>query len=130
MIPTRYPDDPTIGNDEILWRRIHPDWIVPDQNTGRPRVSSAAFDNSSDGTPTSIHLAVVALHHGNSADIILESFPRYSMAALTAGNARNVGQGVLPAPQNNDPSHGYIAGEKTKRVKRSLAGACVWVGTP
>jgi hypothetical protein len=130
MIPTPYPDDPTIGNDAILWRRIHPFWIVADDNTGSLRVSSAAFDNSPDGTPTSVHLETVATAHGISADVILESFPGYCMAALSAGDARLVHQAVLRAPRNNDPSHGFIAGEKTKRVKKSLARVCVWVGTP
>ena len=130
MIPNQYPDDSTISNDAILWRRIHPAWIVADDNTGSLRVSSAAFDNSSDGTPTSVHLETVATAYGISADAILESFSGFGMASLTAGIARLVNQTVLPAPRNNDPSHGFIAGAKTKGVKKSLARACVWVGTP
>ena len=129
MIPTAYPDDPTIGSEANLWRRIHPLWIVPDENGGL-RVSSAAFDNSEDGTPTSIHLEAMALNHALLADVILKSFPGFSMAALTAGDARRANQAVLPAPRIDDPSHGFIAGAKTKSVKRSLARACVWVGTP
>ena len=36
-------DDPSIGDAEDLWRRVHPDQVVRDQNLGRVRPSSAAF---------------------------------------------------------------------------------------
>ena len=41
MTPTPYPDDPTIGNDAILWRRIHPLWIVA-YSASAARFNSAA----------------------------------------------------------------------------------------
>lgn len=59
MTDQSYADDPTIADDAALWRRIHPTWAVADENRGRLRVSSAAFEDSPDGSPTSILIADV-----------------------------------------------------------------------
>ena len=50
-------DDPTIPDLAELWRRIPPWHLVKDDNLGRVRPSSAAFDNHPNGSPMSVLLA-------------------------------------------------------------------------
>lgn len=125
-----YADDPTIADDSALWRRIPPKWVVPDDNRGGLRVSSAAFDNSEDGTPTSVHLADVASSIGRGPADILQRFVGYGLASLTSGQARGCGQAVGRDPLPDDPTHGFIAGPKPRSVKKRLSSACVWVIPP
>lgn len=125
-----HADDPTIADNSALWRRILPEWAVHDENRGSLRVSSAAFDNSKDGTPTSVHLAQVASELGRGPADILRRYASYGLAALTAGEARACGQLVGRDPLPDDPTHGYIAGPKPRSVKKRLAAAAVWVITP
>lgn len=130
MAELAYANDPTIADESVLWRRIPPRWAVLDENRGGLRVSSAAFDNSDDGTPTSVHLAEVASAVGLRPADILQRYDGYGMASLTAGQARGCGQAVGPDALPDDPTHGYIAGPKPKSVKRRLAAAAVWVISP
>jgi hypothetical protein len=54
-------DDPdSIPNPRRLFRRIHPDMIVMDQNSGQHRPTSANFSDSSDGTPMSVYVLEAA----------------------------------------------------------------------
>lgn len=120
-------DDSSVPDSEHLWRRIFPDWIVPDQNTGELRISSAAFSNSRDGSPTSVLLESKVRETGRTASDVLAAFPGYGLVSLTAGHARRCGQGVYPDPTPEEPAHACISGRKTHRVRRCLASSCTWV---
>jgi hypothetical protein len=65
------PDDPSIGPDTVLWRRIPPEWIVPHADGKGLRISSAAFDDSKDGDPMSVYIADVVEATGGSVDTVL-----------------------------------------------------------
>lgn len=53
---------------------------------------------------------------------LLSSMPEYGIATLTVGDARNFGQGVVKAPEPDDPSHVHVEGDKKKKsVQRGLA---------
>ncbi len=123
-------DDTTITNDSQLWRRIHPKWVVPDQNTGNLRVSSAAFDNSPDGSPTSVLLAYLVRETGRTAEDVITRFDSYALASITAGEARDCKQGVVHDADPNEPAHAYVFGQKTKAYKRCLARSAQWVISP
>lgn len=123
-------DDATIADDSELWRRIHPDWIVPNQNIHGLRVSSAAFDNSKDGSPTSVLMADLVQETGRDAQNVLAGFEGYALASITAGQARHCNQGVARDPLPEEPAHAYIFGEKKKTIKRCLAQHAEWVVSP
>ena len=125
-----YRDDVSISDDANLWRRIHPDWVVTDENRGGVRPSSAAFDDSDDGTPLSVVIEEAVLASGRDAAKILENYAGYSLAAFTAGAARANGQGVARTPTPEEPAHGSVFGKKTKSVKRRLSHASSWVIAP
>jgi hypothetical protein len=125
-----YSNDTSIADEADLWRRISPIWMILDENLGVWRVSSAAFDDSRDGTPLSVLLAEVVVAGGRSAQDLLSRFPGYCLAAITAGIARGCGQGVARTPLPEEPAHASVFGRKTKGVKKKLAKAATWVVAP
>ena len=130
MASERLVDDPSITNASELWRRVNPKWIVPDENTGNVRVSSAAFDNSPDGSPTSVLLADVVRETGRTARDVIAGFAGFALSSITAGEARSCRQGVARDPLPNEPAHAHLFGQKTKAVKRCLAQHAKWVVEP
>lgn len=125
-----YVDDPSIANDAVLWRRIHPTWKVRDDNSGGWRVTSAAFDDSRDGSPLSVLLAAVVRESGRGPADVLSGFTGYFLASLTAGDARRCGQGIARTPEPDEPAHASVFGRKTKSIKRKLADAAGWIIGP
>ena len=125
-----FVDDITILDSADLWRRINPLWIVPDNNQGELRISSAAFDDSPDGSPLSMLHAEVVFSTGRTAQDVLSQLPEYSLASLQAGDARAQRQAVSRTPTEEEPAHVSVAGLKTKRVKKALASAARWVIGP
>lgn len=123
MASEGFVDDATITDDEELWRRIHPRWIVFDDNTGGPRVSSAAFDDSRDGSPTSVLLAEIARLTGRTESESLAGYEGYGLVSLTAGQARRCHQGVVRDPLPEEPAHALVFGPKSKSNKRCLASS-------
>ena len=128
-----YVNDPTIRNEAARWRRIAPCHLVRDDNLGELRPTSAAFTNSSDGSPMSILIAAIVQDTGRDPSDLLKPFPGYSLASITAGLARDQNQAVLRDTFGDDPTepaHGYVAGHKTKAVKRALSRNATWIVPP
>ena len=126
----RLTDDATILNDAELWRRIHPGWVVPDESADRMRVSSAAFANSRNGSPTSVLLATIVRETGRTDADVLAHFEGFALASLTAGQGRECKQEVARNPLPDEPAHAFVLGKKTKLAKRCLARSAVWVISP
>lgn len=127
MADQSHADDPTIADDAALWRRIPPTWAVADENRGGLRVSSAAFADSPDRSPTSILIAETVFATGRGPeDVVHEG---YGLAALTAGQARQCVQAVARDPWP-DPAHGLLVGPKTTRIRKRLAAAASWIILP
>jgi hypothetical protein len=122
-------DDPSIADGTDLWRRIHPEWIVQDES-GRIRPSSQAFTNDPRGDPMSVYLEPQVRGTGRTAKDILEPYPGYSLASITAGLARANKQGVKPDPLPEEPAHGVVVGRKTGAVRRAFAKGASWVVAP
>lgn len=118
-------DDHTIVDGAVLWRRIHPRWVVRADDQGN-RVSSAAFDNSPDGSSTSVLLADIVTETGRSATDVLLGFEGYGLASLTAGAARSCHQGVVRDPVEDEPAHAIVFGNKTRGNRRCLAESAAW----
>lgn len=121
-------DDPTIGDSEVLWRRILPrdDWKTED-SAGNVRPSSAAFRDDLSGE-ISVHIAALT-----SKETVLDGHPDHSIASITARDARDQGYLVVRRPEADDPSHALlIPGPQltpTSVIKRArkLAKAAKWV---
>jgi hypothetical protein len=116
-------DDPSIGVEEVLLRRLQPDWIVPG-NQGRMRIASAAFKHEE----LSILFLTMLLVQHRAIDEVLSGHPNNSLCSITAGLARELGQAVVyDAAPPNDPAHGLVAGKKTKSVANRFSREAVWV---
>lgn len=128
-----YQDDPNIPDDAELWRRVPPYLCVPDGNSGRIRPSSAAFSDSSDGTPMSVDLAKIVLANGGDPTTTLAGYPGCFLVSLTAGQVRDPlkgKQGVQLSPTSANPAHTYVFGKKTHAIKSYLARSAQWIVEP
>jgi hypothetical protein len=132
-LATEYPDDPSISDDAVIWRRIpllaH---LVVDQD-GKKRPSSAAFNDSRD-SPMSGAIATVV---GDPWSLVRDQSHACAVIRLTAGQLRNVGQAICPDNKVVHPTHPpqglghvYIAGNKTTSAKKQLARNAEWEITP
>lgn len=130
MADDPYVDDVTIDDASHLWRRIPPWHFVFDDNLGRVRPSSAAFDDHPNGSPMSVLIAADVLSSGRTADSVLQSFSGFAMASFTAGLARSCRQGIARQPLDDEPAHAIVFGRKTDRVKKRLAKESLWLIRP
>jgi hypothetical protein len=111
-----------------VWRRVPPwpDWIVFDENLGRLRPSSLAFDDNPDGSAMSAFLE----GHGNSIEDVLRNHDGFALAAVSAGLVRSKGLKIVHDPLDGLPAHVEVHGPKPKSVRSTLAKAAVWVVAP
>lgn len=124
------PDDPSIPNEERLWRRILSNWVYRPAGD-RPRPSSAAFKDNLSGE-VSVFIASLT-----TTDTLLQNHPADSVAEITAGLARSLGYKIVRDPDGglvpNDPTHVVLCpppGHGKKRLTRvaaALAEGSTWV---
>ena len=126
-----YADDPTIGDDEELWRRIPPLWVIHDDTRGGWRPTSQAFHDHPDGSPMSVFLASVMLAAQRPPTDAIHGHEHkdFHLASISAGFARSLDQLVVRDPQEDEPAHGSVVGQK-KKACRKLAKAATWVIPP
>jgi hypothetical protein len=126
-------DDPTIGDAEDLLRRVARDWIVTEQATQRRRLSSAAFRDGNQEISvdlSSLTTPPACLSRGGPSIV--------GVVSVTAGQARNLKQGVArdPIPEDpahaipEDPAHAVIFGEQNRATCKGLASCAKWVFPP
>lgn len=125
-----YTDDSTIPNHAALWRRIPPGWFVYDENLDGWRPSSAAFQDHPNGTPMSVSLADIVVKTDRGPRDVLKGHIGFTLASITAGLARENGQGVAREPLPEEPAHGVVFGRKTKHIRKRLARGSEWVIRP
>jgi hypothetical protein len=112
-----------IADDEVLLRRLQPDWIVPG-NHGRMRIASAAFKHEE----MSILFYSVLQNQGRTVQDALSGHPDNSLCSITTGLARELCQRVVyDVEPPNDPAHGLVVGKKTKAVANRFAREALWV---
>jgi len=123
-----YPDDPSIGAGEVIWRRIPPDKVQWDEALGRYRPQTGMFSDSRDRSPMS---AARAKCYQSHQSLLRESgYPEHLLVAFRAGDLRSEGLQIATLPRTDDPGHVWIVGKKTARVQRGLARSAEWVVSP
>src|ERR1043165_7016155 len=103
-----------IYDDDVLWRRLHPDWLQVDPKTGQARITSAAFRDGDN--EVCVHLARLT-----SRESIEASHPNMGTAAIEARIPRSCEHSVEHEPEEGDPSHAVIrppAGRGVNQIKR------------
>jgi hypothetical protein len=126
-------DDPTVVDECRLLRRIpiQPNtFILWNENEGRWTISSAAFQNNKGFNALSVNIESIMRERQLSLDVVIRDPKKYSLAAITAGLARQHDQVIQKHPEADDPSHGHVVGEKSKPIQRALANAAQWVVAP
>jgi hypothetical protein len=119
-MPTRV-DDLTIGDNEVLWRRILPEWIEWEADgTTRPR--SYGFMDRTSSAELSVHIATLT-----NQDIALQGFPNDSLAAIRAGHPRSLGYAIVRDPTDDDPSHALVCPAPKRGHARVIAMQADWV---
>jgi len=138
-----FSDDPSIRDDELLYRRVHPtwiDWTDPDA----PRVRRVAFQDQKEavalemglpGPCLSVGLSSVLEEHNVDPAKMLESWGyEYGLASIRAGGARGSNQGVMRWPTEDEPWHGVVfaasGGKRSSGVQSHLAQSAKWVHIP
>jgi hypothetical protein len=128
-----YPDEPTIADDAVLWRRIHPIQVKWDDNRRCHYLVSGAFSDSSKPPPPTPMSAFLADESGGE-DEVMRHYPEWGLVAITAGQARELGLRIARTPDEesprHEPGHVYVAGRKPDRVKRALRDRARWVRRP
>jgi hypothetical protein len=69
----------------------------------------------------SIILADILAQTGRDPAATLVGHEEFALALITAGLARECGQGITREPLLDEPAHAIVFGEKPKRVQRKLA---------
>lgn len=121
-----FEDDPTITAAERLFRRIPTTWIDWDEQ-GNATISSAAFKDEE----LSITLELVMERDQRAPQDAVRNFPRYGLAAITAGHARSLNQAVARDPEPDEPAHGVVYGQKKRGgIGGKLRDGAEWVVRP
>jgi len=115
-----FADDSTIDDNEIIWRRIPENWVVPDNNLERRRPTSQFF--LQDG-PVSVYIASEA----QSAQVVMEGGKEKFLVALTVAFIRQLGLSIIRDPSLGGSGHALVHGRITKRMSQKMAKAATWV---
>jgi len=126
MVEPEYTNDPTILDNDELWRRVFPGWWIWDENLDRVRPTSQVFQNSKGSSAMSVFLANEI---GDPVNV-LEGYPDYVLASITADLARQCRQGVARDTNPEKPAHALVFGKKTGSVKDQFANGATWVVPP
>lgn len=122
-----YADDPGIRDGESVLRRIPPRHYVRDSQTNQWIVSSAAFDDSGNGSPMSTARETLV----PDVNIYLAPHKGYGLARISVRTARELGQRVTQQPTiHGQPEHTWIAGKKTKGTMRSFRNSSPLIREP
>lgn len=124
-----FENDVAILAQDVLWRRVHPDHCIYDENLGRTRPTSQAFRDSAADSPMSSARARFFAHPDEYTTRFDSGF---YLTSFTAGFARDLDQQVASLPAiSGEPEHVWIVGNKNpKRVKDGFTKQSRWVIAP
>ena len=117
-VASRVPESKEpIPGDTRLYRRLHPDQVVWDDNEHRLRASSAAFKDEH----LSVNLGNELARINKTPAFALRAHPRHSLGWFSAAFARARDHVVIPKPTEDDPTHGEVIGRKTGSCATAFA---------
>ncbi|HEU5406233.1 MAG TPA: hypothetical protein VFU48_00595 [Nitrospira sp.] len=111
-------DDPNILDEDDLWRRLRPDWVINDN--GAIRISSAAFWQDGEVGEISVNVARLT-----TKDKLLANHPTHEIGAIEAGYPRReLGFSVAfeEDPGNDGHAHLYPPVGATKSARKRAGG--------
>ena len=115
-------NDASIGDEEVVLRRVSERSYTFDENLGRLRPSSQAFlQNGPDGL-VSVYLESETTHGAVAAE-----GPEPYLAAITVEELRELGLGIIRDPSSGGPGHCEITGRKTRGKLNRMAKQAQWI---
>jgi hypothetical protein len=127
LIPSSQSVSGSPLEDPSAFRLVRTLWVVNDENLGTCRLSTAAIDDSSDGTPMSVILEPF-MGDRTVKDLANDNQP--FVVGWTYSQLAIIGLEVQPDPERgtdgNDVAHGFLAGKKTGSLKKKMCRAAQW----
>jgi hypothetical protein len=121
-----FEDDPSIVDQERLFRRIPRTWIDWDDDD-TAAISSAAFKDEE----LSINIESIMVRDGRPPADAIRQYPGYGLAAITAAHARSLNQAIARDPIQEEPAHGVVYGQKKRGgIAGKLRDGASWVINP
>ncbi len=114
--------DAPIADATELYRRVHVDQIVWDDNVKRLRPNKNVFKDHE----LSVHLGDALEDKDLPPSSVLDGRPSHHLVALTTAFVTQEEQVVSRDPQPHDESHGLVTGTKPKSRRDRLALAARW----
>ena len=114
--------EPELGDDTVLWRRVHPDLVKRSGSDARPM--SGVFLDPDDE---------MSLHRRSETDLetVRAAYPGFGVVEVTAGQLRSVANlDVVIDELEDDPSHALARGKVTRGQAKQLAREATWVVEP
>ena len=114
----------SIADEQQLWRRIpnRPSYVIYDENLGRPRPTSLAFDDP--------RMSVTIDEGRTTLAQLLIGHDGFFVASLETGFVRALGQVLERKPLSHDLSHAEVVGNKTRSICSRMAKTAGWVVAP
>lgn len=121
-----WEDDPSVGPETALFRRVHPRFVVPDENRDCNRISTGAFNDREMSVLLGDELERLKREPGTA----LSRYPKHFLAGITARAVREEQQVVVRKPDEYDDAHGLVVGQKPRGRRRRFCSASWWTIAP
>ena len=119
---TSLQDDPSIGDDEIVLRRVAQNEQFFDHRVGRVRPATSAFLQGGPDGLVSVYLmseTTIAVAAGGGSQEYL--------VAVSVGALRANGLGIIRTPESGGPGHCDITGRKTRGRLTRIVRQAQWL---
>jgi hypothetical protein len=115
--------DGLIPDSAGLLRRIHPTQVVPDQNRGGLRPSTAAFK----APQMSVDVEEFLHEQGLDFNFSLRGYNGYSLVRIRAKFCSDAGLEVVHKRITGNDAHAEVIGKKRDGLTSSMSQAAEWV---
>ena len=115
-------NDPTVGNDATVIRRVAHNQHLYDENLGYRRPSTEAFLQDGRNGLTSVYL----LSETTPEDVAQGGSQPYQ-CTVSVSVLRENGFGIIRTPESGGPGHCDITGRKTKGRLNRITSHAQWV---
>ncbi len=122
----------SVDDDDVFYRRVRWAKRTTDQRSGWIRPSSDSFRDSTDPhSPMSGLLRSVVLATGRSIDSLVPGDGGDALVEFEVRALRRHGFEVIASPEEDEPAHAHVVGDKDKRsTRRLLADLARWTVNP
>jgi hypothetical protein len=119
-------DDPTIADNDRLFRRVRANQLIAEPD-GSHRPSSAVFKV----LELSVNIESLMNEQGRPPEDTLTNYPGEYLTAVTAGQVRAYKHPIIKDTEPpNDPAHGLVLGKKKDSFANAMTRQHQWIVPP